>query len=71
MKEKIIDENGIPERLRTLRYPVFTRKKNNEYDKLELVGARPLHLAAARPFCRLKAPLGLSLLRCARKREFT
>ena len=25
----------------------------------------------ARPFCRLKAPLGLSLLRCARKREFS
>ena len=37
--------------------------------KRELVGARPLHLAAARPFGRLKAPLGLSLLRCARKRE--
>ena len=33
--------------------------------KMELVGARPLHLAYARPFCRLKAPLGLSLLRCA------
>ena len=31
------------------------------FDKLELVGARPLHLAAARPFCRLKALLGLSL----------
>ena len=37
--------------------------------KRELVGARPLHLAAARPFRHLKAPLGLSLLRCARKRE--
>ena len=34
-------------------------------DKLELVGARPLHLAAARPFGRLKAPLGLSLFRFA------
>ena len=36
-----------------------------------LVGARPLHLANARPFGRLKAPLGLSLLRSAalRKRE--
>ena len=32
----------------------------------ELVGARPLHLAGARPFGHLKAPLGLSLLR---KRE--
>ena len=29
----------------------------------ELVGATPLHLACARPLCRLKAPLGLSLLR--------
>ena len=29
----------------------------------ELVGVRPLHLAGARPLCRLKAPLGLSLLR--------
>ena len=33
--------------------------------KAELVGARPLHLAIARPFCCLKAPLGLSLFRCA------
>ena len=33
--------------------------------KRELVGAWPLHLADARPFRRLKAPLGLSLLRCA------
>ena len=33
--------------------------------KLELVGAGPLHLAYARPFCRLKAPLGLSLLHFA------
>ena len=38
----------------------------DSYIKRELVGARPLHLAGARPFCRLKAPLGLSLLR---KRE--
>ena len=30
--------------------------------KRELVGSQPLHLAIARPFCRLKAPLGLSLL---------
>ena len=37
--------------------------------KLELVGARPLHLAYARPFGRLKAPLGLSLLASLRKRE--
>ena len=31
----------------------------------ELVGATPLHLACARPLGCLKAPLGLSLLRCA------
>ena len=37
----------------------------DSYTKRELVGARPLHLAGARPFGRLKAPLGLSLLRCA------
>ena len=30
-----------------------------------LSGRRPLHLANARPFGRLKVPLGLSLLRCA------
>ena len=30
-----------------------------------LSGRRPLHLANARPFGRLKAPLGLSSLRCA------
>ena len=32
-----------------------------------LSGRSPLHLANARPFGRLKAPLGLSLLRCAAK----
>ena len=36
---------------------------NNLETFVELVGARPLHLACARPLCRLKAPLGLSLLR--------
>ena len=35
----------------------------DSYTKRELVGAGPLHLAYARPFGRLKAPLGLSLLR--------
>ena len=39
----------------------------DSYTKRELVGAGPLHLAYARPFGRLKAPLGLSLLR---KRQF-
>ena len=34
----------------------------------ELVGARPLHLAGARPLCRLKAPLGLLLPRLRRGR---
>ncbi len=37
----------------------------DSYTKRELVGAGPLHLAYARPFGRLKAPLGLSLLRYA------
>ena len=36
-----------------------------------LSGRGPSISPAARPFCRLKAPLGLSLLRCARKREFS
>ena len=34
-------------------------------DSGHLSGRRPLHLANARPFGRSKAPLGLSLLRCA------
>ena len=46
--------------------PVKMRlERSAERDKRELVGARPLHLADARPFGRLKAPLGLSLVRCA------
>ena len=36
-----------------------------------LSGRAPSISPAARSFCRLKAPLGLSLLRCARKREFS
>ena len=43
----------------------------DSYTKLELVGARPLHLAYARPFGRLKAPLGLSLLRFAAQTRTT
>ena len=43
----------------------------NSYTKRELVGARPLHLAYARPFGRLKAPLGLSLLRFAAQTRTT
>ena len=42
------------------------RIETNRFASAELVGIKPLHLASARPFCRLKAPLGLSLLR---KRE--
>ena len=41
------------------------------YAKCELVGAGPLHLAYARPFGRLKAPLGLSLLRFAAQTRTT
>ena len=45
----------------------FQRKNifiiSNSEKPAELVGAKPLHPANARPFCRLKAPLGLSLLR--------
>ena len=43
----------------------------DSYTKRELVGARPLHLACARPFGRLKAPLGLSLLRFAAQTRTT
>ena len=41
--------------------PAGTARKDSGH----LSGQRPLHLANARPFGRLKAPLGLSLLRCA------
>ena len=44
---------------------------SNSYTKRELVGAGPLHLAYARPFGRLKAPLGLSLLRFAAQTRTT
>ena len=43
----------------------------DSYTKRELVGARPLHLAYARPFGRLKAPLGLLLLRFAAQTRTT
>ena len=43
----------------------------DSYTKRELVGAGPLHLAYARPFGRLKAPLGLSLLRFASQTRTT
>ena len=43
----------------------------DSYTKRELVGARSLHLAYARPFGRLKAPLGLLLLRFAAQTRTT
>ena len=45
--------------------PAGTARKDSGH----LSGWRPLHLANARPFGRSKAPLGLSLLRCAAQRE--
>ena len=64
--------------LHTIAHPLHTLQKSHELfaslaqrvfrcTKIKLVGARPLHLAYARPLCCLKAPLGLSLLR---KRKF-
>ena len=41
----------------------------DSYTKRELVGARPLHLAYARPFCRLKAHWGFHCCATLRKRE--
>ena len=54
------------ERLARAFYPATLACWNSEEGQRSLVGARPLHLACARPFGRLKAPLGLLLLR---KRE--
>ena len=53
------------ERLARAFYPAILACWNSEEGQWSLVGARPLHLACARPFGRLKAPPGLSLLRCA------
>ena len=55
----------VIERLARAFYPAILACWNSEEGQRSLVGARPLHLACARPFGRLKAPLGLSLLRCA------
>ena len=55
----------VIERLARAFYPAILACWNSEEGQRSLVGARPLHLANARPFGRLKAPLGLSLLRCA------
>ena len=64
--------------LHTFAHLLHTLQKSHEFfaslaqrvfrcTKIKLVGARPLHLAYARPLRCLKAPLGLSLLR---KRKF-
>ena len=55
----------VIDRLARAFYPAILACWNSEEGQRSLVGARPLHLACARPLCRLKAPLGLSLLRCA------
>ena len=55
----------VIDRLARAFYPAILACWNSEEGQRSLVGARPLHLANARPFGRLKAPLGLSLLRCA------
>ena len=56
----------VIDRLARAFYPAILACWNSEEGQLSLVGARPLHLANARPFGRSKAPLGLLLLR---KRE--
>ena len=55
----------VIDRLARTFYPAILACWNSEEGQRSLVRARPLHLACARPRCRLKAPLGLSLLRCA------
>ena len=55
----------VIDRLARAFYPAILACWNSEEGQRSLVGAKPLHLANARPFGRLKAPLGLSLLRCA------
>ena len=55
----------VIDRLARAFYPAILACWNSEEGQRSLVGARPLHLAYARPFGRLKAPPGLSLLRCA------
>ena len=55
----------VIDRLARAFYPAILACWNSEERQRSLVGATPLHLANARPFGRLKAPLGLSLLRCA------
>ena len=55
----------VIDRLARAFYPAILACWNSKEGQRSLVGARPLHLAYARQFGRLKAPPGLSLLRCA------
>ena len=68
-KKKSTNTSPYPDeaidRLARAFYPAILACWNSEEGQRSLVGARSLHLANARPFGRLKAPLGLSLLRCA------
>ena len=68
-KKKSTNTSPYPDeviaRLERAFYPAILACWNSEEGQRSLVGARPLHLANARPFGRLKAPLGVSLLRCA------
>ena len=57
--------DDVIDRLARAFYPAILACWNSEEGQRSLVGARLLHLANARPFGRSKAPLGLSLLRCA------
>ena len=68
-KKKSTNTSPYPDeaidRLARAFYPAILACWNSEEGQRSLVGARPLHLANARPFGRLKAPLGLSLFRFA------
>ena len=74
-KKKSTNSSPYPDevidRLARAFYPAILACWNSEEGQRSLVGARPLHLANARPFGRLKAPLGLSLLRFAAQTRTT
>ena len=59
----------VIDRLARAFYPAILACWNSEEGQRSLVGARPLHLACARPFGRLKAPLGFHCSAALRKRE--
>jgi hypothetical protein len=52
-----------PTRILSAQEAAYLREKAKQPDPRNLSGQGPFHLAPARTFCRLKAPLGLSLLR--------